>query len=64
MSQATRGTAGHATTERVRVRVRVRPVRLPHAPERLPDRAGRFLGLLDRSRRDDPGTGAERSGAS
>lgn len=56
MSEATRGTAGQPTTDRGRVRAR--PVRLPHAPERLPDRAGRFLGLLDRSRRDEPGTRA------
>jgi hypothetical protein len=51
VSEATRGTAGHPTTDRAGTRVR--PVRLPHAPERLPDRAGRFLGLLDRSRRDE-----------
>ena len=36
-----------------RARPRTRAARYPHAPERLPDRAGRFLGLLDRSRRDD-----------
>ena len=33
------------------VEARVRPVRLLHDPERLPVRAERFLGLLDRSRR-------------
>jgi hypothetical protein len=32
-------------------RARTRAARYPHAPERLPESAGRFLGLLDRSRR-------------
>jgi hypothetical protein len=51
VSETTHGTHGQSTTERAGSRAR--SVRLPHAPERLPDRAGRFLGLLDRSRRDD-----------
>ncbi|HEY2225148.1 hypothetical protein [Actinomycetospora sp.] len=33
------------------VAVRVRPARVHHDPERLPVRAERFLGLLDRARR-------------
>jgi hypothetical protein len=61
VSEATRSTAERPTTDRDRPRTR--SVRLPHAPERLPDRAGRFLGLLDRSRRDGTRTGAEHSAA-
>ncbi len=45
-----RPTGGRAPGED---RGRTRAARYPHAPERVPDRAGRFLGLLDRSRRDD-----------
>jgi hypothetical protein len=51
VSETTHGTTEHRTTERAGPRAR--PVRLPHAPEGIPDRAGRFLGLLDRSRRDE-----------
>jgi hypothetical protein len=32
-------------------RVSTRPARTPHEPDRMPVRAGRFLELLDRSRR-------------
>jgi hypothetical protein len=39
------------TDEGGRVAVRVGLARLHHDPERLPHRAERFLGLLDRSRR-------------
>jgi hypothetical protein len=35
-----------------RARIPKRPSRVPHAPDGIPVRAERFLGLLDRSRRE------------
>ena len=54
MTEPTSRTTDHVdepTEERARAGARA--AHYPHAPERLPDRAGRFLGLLDRSRRDE-----------
>lgn len=47
----------HATDRRPdaapeRRRIPRRPARTPHAPDGIPVRAERFLGLLDRSRRE------------
>ncbi len=55
MTEPTSRTTDHVDepTEEERARARAGAARYPHAPERLPDRAGRFLGLLDRSRRDE-----------
>ena len=53
MTEPTSRTTGHIerpTHDEERARARTRAARYPHAPERLPVRAERFLGLLDRSR--------------
>lgn len=51
--QTSRTTDRHpdAAPEQERRRVSTRPARTPHAPDRIPVRAGRFLELLDRARR-------------